>query len=341
MDWISEGSLEKPRGPTSRLAIANVTNGAVNRVYEDFLRYNAIDPEDVTLEAARTCIEENNLHQCVRVLPLTRYSLVGDVIVDKIMERSNFNLLFFIKRCLTSGWSNVNICRECIHLAAVNQSTRVTCPFYHKAQSCVSICFNLIEMADPIRLVCLVEARNNTKIATGYGPVCFLGGDGICREISVPNFEKHVVQKYWKEGGQLVHYDADVFEKGSGFLVMLENVLKKVLMMAPTTCFITWLHNVLNYSILSLFGLTGIIHLMYFVLLHGVLINVLPTGLLPKVVAFISGFPVFLLLLLNYFLNSTTAFNLGKEGLIFFFFVEFYEIILRFLVDKCIGLFLS
>jgi hypothetical protein len=52
VDWDNEGSPEKPRGPNSQHEIVNVTNDAINYEYEKFLRYNKIDPEEVTLEAA-------------------------------------------------------------------------------------------------------------------------------------------------------------------------------------------------------------------------------------------------------------------------------------------------
>ncbi|XP_046656480.1 uncharacterized protein LOC124349717 isoform X2 [Daphnia pulicaria] len=331
LDCISEGSPEKPRGPTSRHEIVNVTNEVINREYEKFLRYNEINPEEVTLEAA----SRKYFQLCHRQLPLTRYSLIGDVIDDKRIKKVYSDLFFFIKRCLTPGWGNIDFCRECINKVTTNQLTRVTCPFYHKAQSCVSMCFNLIEMADRRRLVCLVEARNNTRqtLWSRFWQIVSLGGGGICLEITVPNFEKHVVKKYWIEGsGKRVHYDSNDFQKRSRFLMMSENFFKKVLMVGPTIFFLAWLHNCFNYSFLYLFGLTWIIHLIYFVLLYRGM-KMFPSLRLPKVVAFIGGPLIFLFLLLNNFLIHTTALNLGKNGLIFFFFVKFYEIIFCFLVD--------
>jgi hypothetical protein len=334
LDWISEGSRENPVKPTIQHEIVNVTNLAINCVYEDFLRYNEIDPREVTLEAA----SRKPFQLCHRQLPLTRYSLVGDVIVDKRIGKVYSDLFFFIKRCLTPGWGNIDVCRQCIGKATTNQSTHVTCPFYHKAQSCVTICFNLIEMADRRRLVCLVEARNNTKktLWSRFWQMVFLGGGGICLEITVPNFEKHVVQKYWKEGsGQRVHYDDKDFQKRSRFLMMSENLYKKVFMVGPTISSMSWLRNSLDFSFLELFGFYLIIHLMYFVFFYlamKLFPSVLRLGRLPKEMAFIGGPLIFLFWLLDYFLNYTTAaFNLGKDGLIFF--LKFYVIIVYFLVD--------
>jgi hypothetical protein len=333
LDCISEGSRENPREPTSRHEIVNVTNEAINRVYEDFLRYNEIKPEEVTVEAAERYIAKT---ECLKRLSRTHYSLFGDVIVDKRIEKSYSDLLFFIMHCSTRGWGNIDICLDCI--GKVTQSTHVTCPFYHKAQSCVTICFNLIEMADRRRLVCLVEARNNTKktLWSRFWQMVFLGGGGICLEITVPNFEKHVVQKYWKEGsGQRVHYDDKDFQKRSRFLMMSENLYKKVFMVGPTISSMSWLRNSLDFSFLELFGFYLIIHLMYFVFFYlamKLFPSVLRLGRLPKEMAFIGGPLIFLFWLLDYFLNYTTAaFNLGKDGLIFF--LKFYVIIVYFLVD--------
>lgn len=348
LDWISEGSRENPVKPTVQNEIVNVTNDAINRVYEEFLRYNKIDPKEVTLEAAN----RKPFQLCHRQLPLTRYSLVGDVIVDKKIEKVYSDLLFFIKRCLTPGWGNIDFCRGCIGQVTANQSTHVTCPFYHKAQSCVSICFNLIEMADPRPLVCLVEARNNTKktLWSRFWQVFFLGGGGICLEITVPNFEKHVVQKYWIEGGQRVHYDANDFQKRTRFLMMSENFFKKVLMVGPTIFFLAWLHNCLNYSFLYLFGLTWIIHFMYFTLLY-LGMKLFPSVRLPKLVAFVSGFPCIIFLLYHIYYSYPTkidAFHLEMGGIqkffakfgsniidfcCFLFFVETSEFIFRSIVD--------
>jgi hypothetical protein len=37
--------------------VVNATNEAINRIHEEFLHYNGIDPEEVTLKAAEKLIE--------------------------------------------------------------------------------------------------------------------------------------------------------------------------------------------------------------------------------------------------------------------------------------------
>jgi hypothetical protein len=105
---------------------AVVSNEDVNSVYEDFLRYNGIDPEEVTLsksdeifkkrreyeaslsaEEAKKVLEEPQLPQ--KSLPKTQYSFS----VELVSEKEDESLL----------------------------------PFYHKQQSCVSFLFNLIQTA--------------------------------------------------------------------------------------------------------------------------------------------------------------------------------------------------
>ena len=346
LDWVEEGSRENPRGPNSRHAIVNVTNEAINGVYEEFLRYNQIDPEEVTLEAAN---RHKDKTMCCRTLPLTRHSVVGDVIVDKKIEKSYSDLLFFLKRCLTPGWGNISICQKCIGQVTTSQSTFVRCPFYHKPQSCVSICFNLIEMADTHPLVSLVEARNNTRktLSSRFVPTYFLGGDGICLEITVPNFDQHVVQKYWQKNCERVHYDANDFQKRSRFLMMSETVFKKACMVAPTILFIAWLHEFFNLSFFDLSWLTWIIHWTYFLSLYAGM-TLFPSFRLKKPVPFIICFLIIFVILFHIsYSTKTYSFVLKVHDIlkfvaviyryfIYFFFVNIFEGFLRFFFDKFI-----
>jgi hypothetical protein len=357
-DWVEEGSSGNLRGPTSRYEIANVTNEAINHVYEELLCYNKINPKEVTLEAA-----ERKSFGLRRIeLPETRYSLIGCVIVDKRIEKRYSDLLYFCQRCLASGWGNIDICRQCIRKATTYKLTRVNCPFYHKPQSCVSMCFNLIEMADPSPLVCLVEARNNTKKFLSS-----LSVDDICLQITVPNFEKNVVQKYWIEGsGQRVHYDSKDFQKRTRFLRTSENIFKEMFSTGPTISIMAWLRNGLNYSFLSLFGLCLIIQLIYFLFSFFVQVKLFPSVRLPKSLVYAVGFPCFaayVILISCYigysvyttiieacqigtiedcnlqdkaffcFLITIMIFNFSIQYCGYFFFVKISEFIFRFIVD--------
>jgi hypothetical protein len=88
-DFKEEDNLDK---------IVNVTNHQINKEYVTFLKYNGINPEEVSLAAA-----ENKTDECQRKLARTRYSFVGDVIVEKRKKRNFSDLLFCFKRCLTPG----------------------------------------------------------------------------------------------------------------------------------------------------------------------------------------------------------------------------------------------
>nr|CAH0113619.1 unnamed protein product [Daphnia galeata] len=105
----------------------------------------------------------------------------------------------------------------------------VECLFYHKPQSCVSFCFNLIEMADPKPLVCLIEARKNHSLWPVLDSLL-----GMCLEISVPNFEEHIVKKYWLKGCKRERYNVLVFQKRTLSVMLMGNLFKKILTSLPT-----------------------------------------------------------------------------------------------------------
>jgi hypothetical protein len=92
-DFKEEGNLD----PTQH-KIVNVTNQQINKEYVKFLKYNGINPEEVSLAAA-----ENKTDECQRKLARTRYSSVGNVIVEKRKKRNFSELLFYFERCLTPG----------------------------------------------------------------------------------------------------------------------------------------------------------------------------------------------------------------------------------------------
>ena len=97
--------------------IVIATDEAIDRVYEDFLRYNNIEPEEVTVAAAEKMIEQNVLPEVT--LPNTKYSFCAEIILNRRGKNVSWNLFL---------------------------ETYV--PFYHTQQSCVSFCYNVINVAD-------------------------------------------------------------------------------------------------------------------------------------------------------------------------------------------------
>ncbi len=66
------------RLPTGRYEIVGATDEAINLVYEEFLHYNGIDPEDVTLQASEQLIEKSEKPEVS--LPETKYNAVQVVV---------------------------------------------------------------------------------------------------------------------------------------------------------------------------------------------------------------------------------------------------------------------
>ena len=318
----------------NRYEIVNVTNEQINCQYVKFLECNGINPEEVSLAAA-----EKKTDECRRELTRTRYSFVGNVIVEKRKERSYSDLLFCIKRCLTPGWGNNTFCFDC-----KNRSERVECLFYHKPQSCVSFCFNLIEMADPKPLVCLVEARKKTRTISFAGLLySFLG---MCLEISVPNFEKHVVKKYWLKDCKREHYNVLDFQKRTRFLMLSENLFKKILTSFPTVVALQLVNDRIDpifqcWSYPLLFGLTWSIHSINFVLLYVVLVRLFPTIHVPKPMAVIGGVMILIILFVLFqFIYHSPSVNLMTIDIpivnisCFFIFVLVSEFVMRECLDR-------
>jgi hypothetical protein len=104
---------EGKRRPTGEYEIVNVTDEAINGIHEEFLRYNKIDPADVTLEAAEEVIDNGGRPEMS--VSRTPYTFIAAVEKTTMFD-------------------------------AVRPSNS---PFYHLKQSCVSFCFNLINKADP------------------------------------------------------------------------------------------------------------------------------------------------------------------------------------------------
>lgn len=111
-------SYEGDRSPTATHHIVNVTDEAINGIYEEFLRFNDIDPEDVTLEMAEVLLDEGL--DAERAVPITRYTFLAAT------ERESKTLFDDMRQ-----WNDSGVC----------------VPFYQRKQSCVSFCFNLINAA--------------------------------------------------------------------------------------------------------------------------------------------------------------------------------------------------
>jgi hypothetical protein len=158
LDRYYEGN----RKATAMYQIVNATDEAINRVHEEFLHYNGIEPEEVTLEAAEKITEKKE--EPMKTVSKTKYSFVADLVRDKRKTKSKWETFLH----------GENI------------------PFYHEKQSCVSFCFNTIEMADPNPRVCFVDARPHNSAEMGY--------DNREADHRVPWFEKEIVKKYWLGG---------------------------------------------------------------------------------------------------------------------------------------------
>ncbi|XP_046454119.1 uncharacterized protein LOC124201910 [Daphnia pulex] len=186
LDKEYEGDVDnKPRDPDCEHEIdaAKVSNEDLNAEIEEFLRYNEIDPEDVTLakgeekyqkykqlSALLTPEEAERIEDLpVKSLAKTKYSIVTELVSSKDDDSASF---------------------------------------YNSHQSCVSFAFNLIQMAwlklhpdQPIPIVNYEEAKNAKEIPMSYfATVCansLLTGK-IPKKFAykVPWFEKEVVQRY-------------------------------------------------------------------------------------------------------------------------------------------------
>ena len=160
-DYILEGR----RPATNQYNIVNATDEDINSVYEEFLHYNGINPKTVTLERAEELIEQSqDPTNCEVSLAKTKYSYVADLVRDKRKKKS--------------AWQTF--------LHGANY------PFYHEKQSCVSFCFNIIEMADPNPAVCYTSPRHHDEAYTGDTSRAY--------DHRVPWFENDIVKKYWLPG---------------------------------------------------------------------------------------------------------------------------------------------
>jgi hypothetical protein len=118
-------SLEENQLPTAMYELYNSTDGAINRIHEEFLRYNGIDPEDVTLEAAEELVNEREKPR--KSVRKTRYTFVADI----RGQLTPFDVLP-VPPVITG-----------------DALSPFKPPWYYCKQSCVSFCYHMIENADP------------------------------------------------------------------------------------------------------------------------------------------------------------------------------------------------
>lgn len=157
LDFEKEGG----RVP-NQYKIPHVADADVDHVFEELLQYNEIVPDMVTRSSVVRAWHQEGRKKLKRVLPNTRYTYMPELVYDK--------------RKTKSAWMSF--------LYGPNR------PFYEKAQSCVSLVFNIVEMAD-------------RKPDVGFiAPRQFSGSFERNHDFRVPWFETQIVQQLWK--GELV-----------------------------------------------------------------------------------------------------------------------------------------
>jgi hypothetical protein len=161
---------------------AKVSNEDLNAVIEEFLRYNEINPEDVTLAKGEEKYEEYK--QLAASLSQEEAERMEDLPV-KSLAKTKYSI---VTELMSSKDDN-------------------SASFYNSQQSCVSLAFNLIQMAwlkhhpNPIPIVNYEEAKNAKEIPVSYYAtvgVFSLLTSKIQKELpyKVPWFEKEVVRRY-------------------------------------------------------------------------------------------------------------------------------------------------
>jgi hypothetical protein len=169
LDRFYEGN----RLPTATHHIVNATDEAINGIHEEFLRFNRIVPEDVTLEAAEVLLDE--YIQPERSVPITRYTFIAAV------ERQTF-------------------------FDAIHRNGGARVPFYHRKQSCVSFCFNIINAADPNPQVHIpISQMMPSPSLTGLGRSV----DLIQMFLSPPRQPSGIFKVPWFENYVVEHWVAD------------------------------------------------------------------------------------------------------------------------------------
>jgi hypothetical protein len=167
--------LEENRLPTATYQIGSVTNEAINRIHEEFLLYNKIHPADVTMEAAEKLLEDKKTPEVL--VGKTPYTFV----VDIRGQLSVCDVLLAVIHWYTSTRTGGS-------LLPANLVITGKPPWYHSKQSCLSLCYHMIQNADP----------QSQGIARLYHFVTLQALDNF----TVPWFESHV-KKYWTRNSVL------------------------------------------------------------------------------------------------------------------------------------------
>ncbi|EFX66525.1 hypothetical protein DAPPUDRAFT_116317 [Daphnia pulex] len=189
LDKENEGDdKNKYRDPNYEHEIdaAKVSNEDLNAEIEEFLRYNEINPEDVTLARGKEKYRE--YMQLAASLPQEEAKLIKD---DQKPVKSLAKTKYSIMAELMSSKKDDD-----------------SASFYKRQQSCVSFAFNLIQTAwlkhhpNPIPIVNYEEAKNAKEIPIIYFGIT-LGANSLLTvkkleelPYKVPWFEKEVVRRY-------------------------------------------------------------------------------------------------------------------------------------------------
>jgi hypothetical protein len=206
---------------------AKVSNEDLNAVIEEFLRYNEINPEDVTLAKGEEKYRE--------------YSQLSALLTPEEAERIED---LPVKSLAKTKYSIVT------ELVSSSKTDNLV-PFYNSQQSCVSLAFNLVQMAwlkchpdQPIPVVNYEEAKNAKEISMLYyitvGTNSFLTGK-IPKELAykVPWFEKEVVRRYLMITDELINQP----------IISAQPTLEKVIREMKSFYFSTFILLLLGYLI--------------------------------------------------------------------------------------------
>lgn len=180
---------ESEQDPVEYQIDATVTDEDVNSIYEDFLRFNGMDREDVTLARGEQLYKTRKEYE---QLPPeeARLKVEEPEVPQKSLAKTGYSFSAELVTCKEEDYS---------------------VPFYHKQQSCVSFIFNLVQTAwlkhhpdqpipilfkTPGVLIAPNIVRNNES------------GDMGEYAYEVPWFEEQVVQNYLLDPDTLLQHPA-------------------------------------------------------------------------------------------------------------------------------------